>query len=179
VTPGQKKRLEADRRAAKSAKSRAKYDARRIEEARQAGIKARTAEEARIALEAREAERAQLRAEREQLRREQDRIDAAESAKRWEKWRAEQDARDAANRLAAQDLADARKSEAANGPERAYCRMYVSADGGSDQPETPGAARCWLLPGHQGRCQAALPKPARVGGRGLGLLLMAAALWSS
>lgn len=54
------------------------------------------------------------------------------------------------------DLADAQRSQEANGDTRAYCRMYVSADGGSDQPETPDAPRCWLLPGHQGRCQ---PKP--------------------
>ena len=61
MTPGQKKRIEAARRAAKSAKDRADYDARKLEKARQAGIKARTAEEVKAALEAREAERAQLR----------------------------------------------------------------------------------------------------------------------
>lgn len=166
------KRLAAIARAqARNAKDREAYKERRLEEARQAGIRAKSAEEAKAALEAREAERARLRAEYDARQREESRV-------YWAKWHKEQAERDAANRLAAQDLADARKSEAANGPERAYCRLYVSADGGSDQPETPGAARCWLLPGHQGRCQPAPPKPSK-GGRGLGLLLMAAALWSS
>lgn len=51
------------------------------------------------------------------------------------------------------NLDAARLSEARNGPSRAYCRLYVSKDGGSDRPETPGAPRCWLQPGHDGRCQ--------------------------
>ncbi len=32
----------------------------------------------------------------------------------------------------ARELDDARRSEARNGSSRAYCRLYVSADGGSE-----------------------------------------------
>ena len=173
MTPGQKKRIEAARRAAKSAKDRADYDARKLEKARQAGIKARTAEEAKAALEAREAERAQLRREREILRREEDRIDA-------ERWRKDREERDAREKQDAANMAEARRSQEANGNDRAYCRLYTSKDGGSDQPETPDARRCWLLPGHEGRCLPEPPRPVKGGGgRGLGLLLMAAALWGA
>lgn len=162
MTPGQKKRLEAARRAAKSAKDRADYDARRVEEARQAGIKARTAEEAKAALEAREAERAQLRREREILQREVDRIDA-------ERWRKDREEREAREKQDAANMADAHRSQNANGNDRAYCRLDVSS-----------GVRCWLLPGHEGRCLPEPPRPVKGGGgRGLGLLLMAAALWGA
>lgn len=61
----------------------------------------------------------------------------------------------------AREFDAARLSEARNGPSRAYCRLYVSKDGGSEQPETPDAPRCWLQPGHDGRCQ---PAPFHTGG---------------
>lgn len=173
MTPGQKKRLEAARRAAKSAKDRADYDARKIERARQAGAKVRDAEEAKAWAAKREAEQAQLRREREARESEERRAYS-------EKWHKEQAERDARNRQDTANLEAAHRSQNANGNDRAYCRMYVSKDGGTDQPETPDARRCWLLPGHEGRCLPEPPRPVKGGGgRGLGLLLMAAALWGA
>lgn len=155
------KRLEAIARAkTRNAKDREAYKERQRarDYAEAEALRARNERESAEA--ARKVEAKRLRDERDALERERSRL-------HWEKWHKEQAEREAANRLAAQDLADARKSEAANGPERAYCRLDVSE-----------GVRCWLLPGHQGRCQPAPPKPSK-GGRGLGLLLMAAAMWGA
>lgn len=174
MSPKQRQRAEEEaRRIARSRKDRARYEAKQMEKARQAVAKVRDAEEAKTALVAREAERARLRAEYDAKQREESRL-------YWEKWHRGQAERDVRNRLDAANMADARRSQEANGNDRAYCRLYVSKDGGSDQPETPDARRCWLLPGHEGRCQPEPPRPVKGGGgRGLGLLLMAAALWGA
>lgn len=173
MSPKQRQRAEEEaRRIARSAKDRARYEAKQVEKARQAGAKVRDAEEAKAWAAKREAEQAQLRREREILQREIDRIDA-------ERWRKDREEREAREKQDAANMAAARRSQEANGNDRAYCRLYVSKDGGSEQPETPDARRCWLLPGHEGRCLPEPPRPVKGGGRGLGLLLMAAALWSS
>ena len=161
MNPGQKRKRDTERRAAKSAKGRADYEARQMEKARQAGIKARTLEEAKAWAAKRESEQAQLRQERAILQREADRIDA----ERWHRERAEQQA---ARTLAAAELADATKAQAEHGTDRAYCRLDVSS-----------GVRCWLLPGHQSPCRAQpapTPPPRRMGGHSalLAMLMMVA-----
>lgn len=169
MSPRQQRLAEEEaRRIARSAKDKARYDAKQIEKARQAGAKVRDAEEAKAALEAREAERARLRAEYDARQREESRL-------YWEKWHKEQAEREAREKQDAANMAEARASQQEHGDERPRCHRDTSETSASVR----SGVRCWLLPGHEGRCLPEPPRPVKGGGRGLGLLLMAAALWGA